>query len=115
MTACAQTCALKLEQPCTSTMTECVLFVTGMSHRATRPLILQQMLEGTTLSASMRSKHLSPVASARESAEHVYMLKLAQQLLHGEFHGLVYESIDSEPVLAPLDTRDRAMVPHIVQ
>ena len=63
----------------------------------------------------MRNEHLSPVASARESAEHVYMLKLAQQLLHGEFHGLVYESIDLEPVLAPLDARDRPMIPHIVQ
>ena len=63
----------------------------------------------------MRSEHLSPVASARESAEHVHMLELAQQLLHGELHGLVYKSIDSEPMLAPLDAWDRAVIPHIVQ
>lgn len=60
-------------------------------------------------------RYLAPVAGACERAQHIHMLKLAQQLIHGELHGLAHKAIDAQAVLAPVDARHRAMVPHIVQ
>lgn len=60
-------------------------------------------------------KYLTPVASACERAQHVHVLKPAQQLVHGELHGLAHKAVDSQAVLAPVDPRDRAMIPDVMQ
>ena len=62
-----------------------------------------------------RWEYLAPVASARERAQHVYMLELAQQLVHRELHGLAHEALDTKAVITPVNPRDRAMIADIVQ
>ena len=59
--------------------------------------------------------HLSPVAGTCQRAQHIHMLELLQQLVHGELHGRADEAIDAQPVLVPSDLGHRPVVAHIVQ
>ena len=58
---------------------------------------------------------LSPIASAGEGAEHIHVFEGAEQLLHGEGGGPVYQAIDFQLVLRPVDLGHGAMVAHVVQ